>query len=153
MWISLGRLPAASGRDQPNHCTSIRCHLPAAGATGALAWFIRAQFWTPAYQIKQKNIKRSSPEQSLLHNLAFITYSFQYHGKICRTISACWETLIWKDNVPESEIITDVKLLDKTSRCFLTVEVLMCGQRKGERIAQPLQYLHTDWTPFKICME
>lgn len=61
MWTSLARAPAAS-RDQPNHCTSFRCHLTAAGGTGALLWFIRAPFWAPfnsAYQIKQKKCKTS----------------------------------------------------------------------------------------------
>lgn len=55
MWTSLGRVPAASGRDQPNQCT--RCHLPAAGGTGALVWFIRALFWAPFNSAHQTNIK------------------------------------------------------------------------------------------------
>lgn len=95
MWTSLGRVPAASGRDQPNQCTSFRRHLPAAEGIGALLWFIRAPFWAPfnsAYQIKQKNVKHPSCEQSLLYSSAFSTYSFQYHGKICRSISPCWNS-------------------------------------------------------------
>lgn len=43
--------------------------------------------------------------------------------------------------------------VDITSRCFSTLEIFVHGQRKRGRIAQSLQYLHTDLTPFKICME
>lgn len=135
-----------------HHCTSIRCHLPAAGRTGALVWFKGAPFQAPfdsAYQIQQKKpIKHPSCEQTLLHSSAFSASSFQYHGKFCRTVSPCWETLIWKDKLPEWEIITNIKILDTTSRCFSAVEILVHGQRKRERLAQSFQYLHRELNSF-----
>lgn len=65
--------------------------------------------------------------------------------------------MMWKDSLPKSEqreVVRGVSVfLDITSRCFSAVEAFMHGQRKRVRVAQSLEYPHTDLTSLKMCLE